>query len=340
MSDLSTFAQDVKAAVDLRDLFAREGIECRRASAASSKCCCPHHQEKTPSCHVYADHYHCYGCQTSGDHIDLLHHLHRMEFTEALQHLAELAGMQMPSRDPEQVRLATERAARTKSLREVLEASAVWFRARLSASPEVVAYATDRGLTADDMTRWELGYAPADEGATKLWQQQQGITDRQMLDAGLYAVSTRGPRPYMYARFKGRLMFPIRDARGRMTGFSARVIADTAGNSAKYINTAETELFRKSELLYGLHLAGTAIQETGTAVLVEGQMDVIACHRAGVTNAVAGMGTAITPDHAALLRRYAAQRVVLAMDPDAAGQTAAQKALAVLAAAPVGEARR
>lgn len=327
MNDLSAFKDEVKDRIDLRAMFEADNVELHRVNKASAKCCCPFHQEKTPSCHVYPTHWYCYGCQSHGDHFDYMARTRNMDFMEALRDLAESVNMPIPTMDPAAAKAYEEKKIRQMSIRETLDWAFEWFCSRYmddtEEAEEVRRYVKSRGLVKGDVDAWGIGYAPKNNQAMKSAALNLNISDQAMLAAGLYGEKDDG---WIYTRFKGRLIFPVRDERGRLCGFSGRVM-DPDAKTAKYLNTPETEVFKKSDLLYGLDMAADEISRTGKAVLVEGQLDVIACHRAGIGNAVAPLGTAFTKTHAALLSKYA-EALVICLDGDKAGFAATEKVIA------------
>jgi DNA primase len=283
------------------------------------KACCPFHNEKTPSFYVYPERqsWHCYGaCSTGGDVFTFIEKKENLTPVEAMRLLAERYGVQLQSRG----RIADAPAG--NRLIEANEAAAQFFHNLLlnaAAGGTARDYLARRGL--DDATVRDLQLGAAAEGWESLKQHlaQRGFTEEEVLAAGLLVETEREGKRRTHDRFRGRVMFPIRDERGRVIGFGGRVLTN---EPPKYLNTAQTALFDKSSTLYALDRAKDAIRTTGMAVVVEGYMDAIAAHQHGIANVVATLGTAITERHVALLRRYARQ-VVLAMDADAAGIEAA-----------------
>ena len=328
MSDLVGFKDAVKDSVDLRDVFQEDGVKFTRASGDSAKCCCPFHEENTPSCHVHGEYFNCFGCGEKGDHFDYLMKRHTMDFMEALRYLAEMAKMQMPEVDPVRAKEAAEKRERQHTIYEVLEKIQKWYVKNLQSLSSVQAYCKDRGLTEDDLETWGIGFALETGQPTKDWAQNEGINEELMVDAGLFGSSSRQKEhgnKYLYPRFQGRLMFPIYDHRSRLCGFSGRII-DPEAKTAKYLNTSETEVFKKSELIYGLNVAANAIAKGRKVVLVEGQLDVIACHRAGLGNTVACLGTAFGDDHRKLLEKFADELTIM-LDGDEPGLKATRKVI-------------
>jgi DNA primase len=281
---------------------------------------CPFHQEKTASFHVEEakGRYHCFGCHAGGDAVSFLRETEGLGFMEAVERLAAEAGMEMPARDP----AAAARAAANQGLVEAMDAAVRFFRAQLNGAraAEARGYLQRRGLTAAALERFEIGYAP--EARTDLFGHlaAKGFAPETLADAGLVGLPKDGGGPY--DRFRNRIMFPIRDGRGRAIGFGARAVA--AGQEPKYLNSPETPLFDKGRTLYNLGPARTAAAKAGTLVVAEGYMDVIALAEAGIAHAVAPLGTAITEAQLAEIWKLAPEPVI-ALDGDAAGLAAAHR---------------
>jgi DNA primase len=269
---------------------------------------CPFHAEKTPSFHVHVDRgfFYCFGCGAKGDAFDYVMRTQGSSFPDALRYLGERVGIE--------VQPPTPQAGRRRDLIEINRIAAGFFRDHLTGEP--LAYLERRGLTRETIATWELGYAPDSWDALLRFALTKGVRDDDLLAAGLLAENERGRR---YDRFRGRVIFPIKDPLGRVLGFAGRVLGDEL---PKYLNTPETDLFKKSELLYGLDRARTAIRETGEVLVVEGYMDVLALHQTGFPNAVAALGATLTREQADLLARLDVRRVQLAFDADEAGQRA------------------
>jgi DNA primase len=281
---------------------------------------CPFHQEKTASFHVDdgKGYYYCFGCHAKGDAISFLRETERLGFLEAVEVLAGEAGMAMPARDP----AAAERAAERQGLSEAMEAAIRFYRAQLSGARAAPAraYLDRRGLDEAFRARFELGFAP--DGRTALLEAltAQGFPRDRLAEAGLVGVPADGGSPY--DRFRGRIMFPIRDERGRAIAFGARAIAP--GQEPKYLNSPDTPLFDKGRTLYNADRARAAAGKAGTVIVTEGYMDVIALAQAGIEHAVAPLGTAITESQLERIWRLAPEPVV-ALDGDKAGLAAAQR---------------
>ncbi|SDG40728.1 DNA primase [Roseospirillum parvum] len=281
---------------------------------------CPFHNEKTPSFTVSDDKgfYYCFGCGASGSVIDFVMNTEGLAFPEAVEKLAAEVGMAVPTPDPETRR----REARRATLVEVMELACQHFE-RLLKLPEGQAgrdYLTRRGLEAETLGRFRLGYAGSASGGLKAALAREGVDEALMLEAGLIRRPEDGRAPYDY--FRDRVIFPITDRRGRVIAFGGRVLDD---RQPKYLNSPDTPLFDKSRVLYGLAQAGEAIHQAGRVVVVEGYMDVIALARHGIREAVAPLGTALTESHLKALWSLAPEPI-LCFDGDAAGGRAASRA--------------
>jgi DNA primase len=283
---------------------------------------CPFHQEKTASFHVddRKGFYYCFGCHAKGDAITFVRESENVDFMEAVRILAQEAGMQIPERDPQ----AQARADRRGELAEVMEMAVRHFRLQLRAGAGAAArdYLAGRGLEDATQDRFEIGYAPG--GWQDLWDhlQGKGVAAQTILDCGLAKPSRKGGSPY--DTFRDRIMFPIRDARGRCIAFGGRAM--DPGESAKYLNSPETELFDKSRTLYNHGPAREAAGKGQTLIVAEGYMDVIALSAAGFTAGVAPLGTAVTEAQLQLLWRIADEPVI-ALDGDTAGLRAAHRVI-------------
>lgn len=295
--------------------------------------CCPYHKEKTPSFKVSpgSQMFHCFGCKKSGNVFRFIMDQENVDFVGAVQLLARRCGVILPEESVAPSNgSAARKPARKETILDLLAAVAAWYAALLRQPRGEAArrYLHERGLDDDAVTRFGLGYAPDAWDGTLKWGRAKGFSTDLMLHAGLaIRKDVQGGDDRIYDRFRGRLMFPIWDELGRVVGFSARTL-DSAAKTAKYINTPETAVFHKGRLLYGLHMARQSFKNMGHALVCEGQLDVIACHRAGITNAVAPQGTAFTETQAVILKRYT-DEVAFAFDSDEAGEKAAQRSLEV-----------
>ncbi|MCY3569185.1 MAG: DNA primase [Chloroflexi bacterium] len=312
-------AEEVKAKIDIVDLIASE-VQLRR-SGTSYKAPCPFHAEKTPSFIVNPDRqtWHCFGaCSEGGDIFNWEIKRHNVDFREALQRLAQRAGVQLRPRTEEQARRDEQR----QRLIRANEAALHYWRGLLEdpvAGRDAQAYLRERGISVEAAQRFNLGLAGPDQDALVHHLSARGHQSADAVAAGLILDTEHGPRD----RFRDRLIFPIRNARSETVGFGGRTLI---GEPAKYINSPESDLFRKRDLLYGLDIARAAVREAGFVIIVEGYTDVISAHEHGSRNTVASMGTALTDTQIGLIKPLATD-VRLALDPDAAGQAAARRGI-------------
>jgi DNA primase len=311
------FLDELKARVPLASVIGRRVRLIR--NGRHFKACCPFHNEKTPSFHVYDDHYHCYGCGAHGDAISFEMAAAGLTFMEAVEAMAAEAGLEVPRPDPKQ----REREARATSLQDVVEAACAFFeqKLRLPEGQEAAGYLARRGLSAATIARFRLGYAPPG-GALRGHLKRGGIDEDTLVEAGLAGRPEQSERA-PYDMFRDRVIFPIRDRKGRVVSFGGRVLGD---GKPKYLNGPDSPLFNKSGLLYGLFEAREAIRESGEAIVTEGYMDVIALSAAGFPQTVAPLGTALTETQIEILWTLAAEPI-LCFDGDEAGQRAARRAL-------------
>jgi DNA primase len=288
-----------------------------KRAGANFRALCPFHKEKTPSFHVNPTKqmWHCFGCGAGGDVFKFVMQYESLEFLDAVRRLAERAGVRIeweevagePSRDQKDALLKLHEAV-TNFFCENLHKDK---------SAEIVrAYLKKRKITAEIAKRWRLGYAPNSWDGLVRWARTKKFPAELLETAGLALPGDHGH----YDRFRGRLMFPIGDEQGRVVGFSGRILTD-AKDQPKYVNSPETPIFQKGRILFALDRARRSIIEEKHAIVCEGQLDTIACHEAGITNVVAPQGTALTEQHARILKRYA-EEVVLMFDADEAGQKA------------------
>jgi DNA primase len=311
----SDFIQTLLARIDIVELVDQH-VPLKKAGA-NFTACCPFHSEKTPSFTVSPSKqfYHCFGCGAHGTAIGFLMEFSGKSFPEAIDDLAQVAGLEVP-----RVTSPNQEARREQSqdLFEVLLRAATFYRAALKDAPEAIEYLRSRGLTGAIAVRFGIGYAPDD------WQPLGGAfpnyADKALETAGLVIAGEAGKR---YDRFRRRIMFPIHDASGRVIGFGGRVLDD---GEPKYLNSPETPVFAKGRELYGLFQARPAIRGAGKVLVVEGYMDVVALAQHGIEYAVATLGTATTPTHIQKLFRTT-DCVVFCFDGDEAGRRAAWRAL-------------
>jgi DNA primase len=282
---------------------------------------CPFHNEKTPSFTVSDDKgfFHCFGCGAHGDVVGFVMRSEGLPFPEAVERLAREAGLEVPVSSPEERRKAEKQA----TLHGALEAAAKWFEAQLKAPAGRAGldYFKRRGLRDDTIDRFRLGFAPDDRNALLEALKKQGISEELQIEGGLAKLPDDGRGAFGY--FRGRVMFPITDRRGRVIAFGGRILDQ---GEPKYLNSPETPLFHKGRVLYGLAQAQAVVREKGDLVVCEGYMDVIALAEAGVGGAVAPLGTALTEDQILELWRLAPEPI-LCFDGDAAGQRAAARAI-------------
>jgi DNA primase len=284
--------------------------------------CCPFHKEKTPSFHCDDRRgiYHCFGCGATGDHFKFVTETEGLTFGEAVERLAEDAGVALPKPDPRD----REREAIRVDLAGACEIAAKFFEGRLR-SPEGKSardYLVRRGLTDRTVAEFRIGYAPNERDALKRHLVQNGVTEETAIAAGLLIKPEDGRGSY--DRFRGRLMIPIHDERGRVVAFGGRTL-DPDGQP-KYLNSPETPLFHKGTMLFNVHRAREAAHKSGTIIVTEGYLDAIAVHQAGIRNVVAALGTAFTEDHITRLWRFAPEPVIC-FDGDKAGVSAAHRAI-------------
>lgn len=283
---------------------------------------CPFHKEKTPSFHVSPDRgsYHCFGCGEGGDMFSFIEKVEGVDFKGAMKLLAEKAGVEIVY-DAR----SKERASRTERLREAMARAEAFYAAACGEKSTAYQYAISRGLTKESIQAWNLGHA-VDEWRTLLDHlTATGFSIDEILAAGLIKEAD-GKKGTYYDRFRNRLMFPIRDTAGRVVAFTGRTLSKE--EPAKYLNSPETELYHKSDVLFGLDRAKDAIRTRSFTMLVEGQLDVLLAHQAGFANAVALSGTALTERHLGLMKRYS-ENLMLVLDSDAAGLTATAKSAAL-----------
>jgi DNA primase len=298
--------------------------------------CCPFHKEKTPSFKVSSTYqsYKCFGCGKSGSVFGFIQDIENVDFVDAVRLLAQRTGVEIPESGPE-VSPEERKARRDDKQRglDLLALAADWYRKRLTAPDARAArlYLNSRGLDKAVADHFCIGYAPDSFDETMGWALQQGYSTEDLLATGLATRNEEHPERPPYDRFRGRVMFTIHDELGKVIGFSGRVL-DPEAKTAKYVNSPETEFFHKSRVLYGFHLARNAFKEAGCALVCEGQLDVIACHRAGLTHAVSAQGTAFTEDQVRRLKR-STERVILAFDADSAGRKAALRSIELCHAA-------
>lgn len=324
---------------DLRDRLTLSEIVGRRVKLARAgrefKGCCPFHREKSPSFYVNDEKqfYHCFGCGAHGDAVGFVMQHDNLSFPEAVEALATQAGMEVPKQSFDD----REYSKKEKSLYALCDEAAKWFEAQLHdpRNKEVLNYIAGRGLSIDTLNAFRLGFAPSDDQALRKILRDQGYTDGQMIEAGIIKQSTtQGREPYSF--FRDRLIFPVADARGRIVAFGGRILPEHLRppqrgdfKPPKYINSSDTLLFHKGRTLYAGQHARLAAKDH-KLIVVEGYMDVIACHQAGFRGAVAPLGTALTEEQISLLWKMIPldeKEPVLCFDGDEAGYRAAVRAV-------------
>lgn len=312
--------QKVREATDIVSLFG-ERVPVRQRGR-DFWCCCPFHNEKTPSCKIdpSTQLWHCFGCGEGGDAFGFIMKADDLSFPDAVRFLADRAHIDIAETGGQ--RMSQSRKGR---LREICAETEKFYHAQLMRGKSADAasarsYLGGRGLGGDVPKKWNLGFAPG-RGALVSHLGKLGYKPDEMIDANV-AVQREGRR--LNDRFYNRVMFPIHDAQGACIAFGGRVIGE---GEPKYLNSQETPLFHKSNVLYGLHKAKAAMTSTGVAIIVEGYTDVISLHERGIQNAVATLGTALTLQHIRAISRHASKRIVYLFDGDAAGQRAADRAL-------------
>jgi len=324
--------QQILSATDIVDLIGSY-FPLKRAGK-DYRALCPFHNEKTPSFYVIPNKqsYHCFGCSAGGTALRFVMDYENVDFRMALKKLADRAGLAIPEDAPENPEQERQRRKRSHLL-HVLGEAARFYHNLLKDDPlgeEARSYLAGRGTSLETAEQWSLGYAPEKLPPLVSWAKSHGFTARDLIDCGLASLRDEHiPKKGIYPRFRRRLMFPIHNDYGDVVAFSGRLL-DPEAKAAKYINTAETGLFHKGDILYGLHRAKRPILKRGSALVCEGQMDLIALAAAGFEHAVAPLGTALTPQHARHLKRHT-QVVYLCYDGDAAGLKATDRAFFALA---------
>jgi DNA primase len=306
-------------------------VTLRNAGGGSQKGLCPFHDEKSPSFHVTParQFWHCFGCGEGGDVFTFLMKIDGLSFVEAVERMAEKYGVQLRREEGDGKRDERPRGPQRSRLIEAHRIAQEYYADQLRGPEAQVArqFLTERGFDQASAERFGNGYAPQDGESLLTVLRQKGFRDEESVAAGLVAIGRSA-----YDRFRGRLLWPIRDASGDTIGFGARRIHEDDRIDAKYLNTPETAIYKKSQVLYGIDLARRDMARSSQAVVVEGYTDVMACHLAGVPTAVATCGTAFGDDHARVLRRFLHDHeefrgeVIFTFDGDAAGQKAALKA--------------
>lgn len=315
---MDTPAQQIKEKLNIVDVVGQYVTLKRAGRTYTARC--PFHNEKTPSFHVSPERgtYKCFGCGEGGDIFSFVEKMEGIDFLTALKQLAERAGVTLEKKFVQN----PEHKEHDEHLREVCEEATKFFEATLAEKKEVREYLHSRGVTDETIRTWRLGYAPAAWEELSRYLSVKGFSKDDMVDAGFAVRSEKKPGE-IFDRFRGRIIFPIFDAAGRPIGVSGRFFERVPGQKeegepAKYVNSPETALFKKSKTLYGFDRAKNAIRKADCILLVEGQFDLVLAHQSGLPFTVALSGTALTEDHLHLLSRLS-KRLVLALDADAAG---------------------
>ncbi len=325
--------EKVLQATDIVDLIGGY-LQLQRAGS-QFRCNCPFHNEKTPSFYVTPSmqRYHCFGCGAGGDAISFVREYENLPFADAVRKLATRSGIAIIEEveTPEQ-----RRASRSRGRLLDLHREAAAFMHTLllndSGAAHARAYLKQRGFGREMAERWEIGWMPGTPRVFLDWAKSRGFSGRELVDSGVaYQIEESNPRAGLRVRFRDRLMFPIRNEIGDTIAFSGRQLREDP-KSGKYINSPETPIYRKSNVLFALDRAKKPILREKSALLCEGQLDVIACHERGIDHAIAPLGTAFTETHARLIKRYTSQ-VLVCYDADRAGLAAAERAYRELAAA-------
>ncbi|MCF7907203.1 DNA primase [Patescibacteria group bacterium] len=324
---MADHVEEIKSKLDILDVVS-EYVQLKQ-SGSNFRGLCPFHQEKTPSFFVSPDRqiYHCFGCGEGGDMFSFIQKIEGVDFPEALRILAEKAGVEIKQYDSHNT------SQRTKLL-DICELSAKFYHKILlesSSAEEARKYLEKRGVSSQTIAAFQLGFVPDQWDTLFKFLSKRKYQGSEIEAAGLVVSKQKGSG--YYDRFRCRLMFPINDAHGQVVGFTGRVLPSKKKKEereiAKYINTPETEIYNKSRVLYGLDKAKLEAKKKKYFILVEGNMDVLACHQAGYKNTICSSGTALTTEQAQLLKRYA-PNILLAFDMDMAGQNATKRGIDVL----------
>ncbi len=322
--------EEIKRRLSIVDVIGQR-VQLKK-SGKNYKGLCPFHAEKSGSFYVWPDSesYYCFGCKESGDAFNFMMKTEGLDFGEALEQLAGRAGVQLPERQAPLDSEAVARRSERDRLREAHNAAALYYQHLLLNSKEGQAardYLTKREVSAGSIESFGLGYAIDQRDSLMKYMAGKGFTSQELVGAGL--VGERENNEGFYDRFRGRLIFPIRDRQGQVIAFGGRVLENAPKEQPKYLNSPQTLLFDKSSTLFGLDLGKDAIRRSDRAVIVEGYLDVITAHQHGFANVIAPLGTALGEKHIGLLKKLT-KRIVLALDADTAGQLATLKGIEVL----------
>ncbi len=314
---MSTTVQNIKERLSIVEIISSY-IDIEK-SGSNFKAKCPFHHEKTASFFISPDRgsYYCFGCGVKGDIFTFVQEFEGIDFLAALHMLASKAGVVVEKKQKDQ-----EGEDKEVRLYRILEDATVFFQTKLKDNMEALSYLKKRGLEIETVRLWKIGFAPNEWRELKTYLLQKGYSEEEMLVSGLIKKPEQGES---YDRFRGRIMFPLCDTLGRVVAFSGRILNPSKDDEAKYLNSPDTPLFDKSKLLYGFNFAKSEIRKKQSVILVEGQMDLLMSHQAGVINTVASSGTALTQEHLLHLRRLT-DRIIIAFDADNAGQNATLRA--------------
>jgi len=326
---MSDEVQQIKDKIDVADLVG-EYVQLKPAGV-NRKGLCPFHHEKTPSFMVSPERasWHCFGCGKGGDIFTFIEEIEGMEFKEALKYLANKAGVTLTSNFKSEVN-----SSQKNRLKELNNEAARFFHnflLKMSVSKPALDYLLNRGIKMETIEEWRVGYIPEQWDLLTQYLLKKGFAIDDLVASGLTIKRDNAdPKTHrgFYDRFRGRIMFPIWDVQGEVVGFTGRILVEKENSGGKYVNTPQTIVYDKSRVIFGLNKAKREIKSKNLIVMVEGQMDVIACHQAGMKNVVASSGTALTEEQVHLLKRYS-NNLNMAFDMDEAGQNAARRGITV-----------
>jgi DNA primase len=323
---MSDEIQQIKDKIDVADLIG-EYIQLKPAGA-NKKGLCPFHNEKTPSFMVSSErqNWHCFGCGKGGDIFSFIQEMEGMEFVEALRYLANRAGIELSNRRSE---VDNNQKNRIKQINKEAARFFYNFLIKMSSAKDALKYLEERGIKLETIDEWQIGFIPEQWDLLTQYLLKKGFAVDDLVASGLTirkeGAESGGVRGF-YDRFRGRIMFPIRDVHGEVVGFTGRILVEKENSGGKYVNTPQTIVYDKSRVIFGLEKAKQEIKTKDLVVIVEGQMDAIACHQAGMKNVVASSGTALTEEQIKLLQRYS-KNINMAFDVDDAGQNAAKRGI-------------
>ncbi len=320
---MNSAVEDIKSRINIIDLIG-EYIRVQKAGA-NWKALCPFHREKSPSFMINEEKqiWHCFGCGKGGDAFGFLMEIESIDFKEALKILAEKTGVELPKYSKGQVQLVDDR----KKTLEILELATKFYEKQLwdgMGKEKILHYLRNRGLKDGSIKDFRLGYAPAGWDNLLKFLTGRGYKPEEISKTGLLVSKNEIKNSSFYDRFRDRIIFPVMDVMGQVVGFSARVAPGGDESQAKYVNTPETEVYHKSKILYGINRAKQDIKSKNSAIIVEGNMDVIAAYQAGIKNVVAVSGTALTGEQVDTLKRYS-NKIKMLFDMDSAGEQATKR---------------